>query len=105
MAEGQLFTKAEKSLLIARIARGRSCLRWRAAEEEPIVDKLMSLLESTQQQFDLPSFRKEVEDRARKAEQVKARDLMLGHDDTAALAEGEQLAYERVLALLPGEGE
>ncbi|HET7455430.1 MAG TPA: hypothetical protein VFJ76_07915 [Solirubrobacterales bacterium] len=62
MAEG-LFSKDEKSLLIARIARGKSCLRWRAAEEEPVVDKLMSLLDSTQQQFDLSSFRKEVKRR------------------------------------------
>ena len=38
-------TKTEKSLIIARLARGKSKLPWRAAEEAVAIDKLMVLLD------------------------------------------------------------
>jgi hypothetical protein len=41
------FTADEKSLLIARLARGKSCLKWRAEEEEAVIDKLRALLDQT----------------------------------------------------------
>lgn len=42
------FTADEKSLLIARLARGKSAIKSRAEEEEPLVDKLMALLDSVE---------------------------------------------------------
>jgi hypothetical protein len=45
----EAFTTYEKSLLIARLARGKSVIEWRAAEEEPVVDKLMRVLDALTQ--------------------------------------------------------
>lgn len=47
--EKKRFSTEEKLLLIARLARGKSKLDRRAAEEEPVVDKLMELLDALDQ--------------------------------------------------------
>lgn len=58
-----------------------------------------------QQQFDLSSFRKEVEENRQKAEHARNKAGRLGHDEDAIAYGAEVIALERVLALLPAEEE
>lgn len=60
---------------------------------------------STQQQFDLSSFCKEVEERLKSAEQRKSNHELGGYEEHATAAEGAIEELEAVLALLPGEEE
>lgn len=64
------FSPKEKSLLIARLARGKSAFPKRAAEEEPVVEKLMLLLDSPPDRALLGELADELEELANEAQRT-----------------------------------
>lgn len=75
------FSPKEKSLLIARLARGKSAFPKRAAEEEPVVEKLMLLLDSPPDRALLGELADELEGRAKRGDGVNS----IGYREAAAL--------------------
>ena len=61
--------------------------------------------DSTQQQFDLSSFRKEVEERQRREREAFLQAERRGCDEDEAFHDGRLATFTEVLALLPAEEE
>lgn len=78
---------------------------WQASDGSQPFKEHAHAASPTQQQFDLSTFRKEVEERLKRRKKDYANAARRGHVEDECFAEGWEAALDFVLALLPGDGE